>query len=99
MQTYIALASFTDQGLRNVKDTVRRAESVKDLAGRFGVKMTDIHWTLGPFDLVVVCEAQDDASITAFSLATGAAGNVRLQTLRAFTRDEMSAVLGKLPQT
>ena len=97
MATYFALVTFTDQGLRSVKDTVKRADAAKELASRFGVQMTGIHWTLGNFDLVVQCESQDEASITAFNLALCSAGNVRTQTLRAFSRDEMAKVLGKLP--
>jgi uncharacterized protein with GYD domain len=97
MVGFIALATFTDQGARNVKDTVKRADAVKDLAGRFGVTMKSIHWTLGQYDIVTYCEANDEASATAFGLALASQGNVRTQTLRAFTRDEMSDILAKLP--
>jgi uncharacterized protein with GYD domain len=97
MVSYIALASFTDQGAKTVKDTVKRADAVKDLAGRFGVTMKSIYWTLGQYDVVTVCEANDEASITAFGLALAAQGNVRTQTLRALTRDEMTNILSKLP--
>jgi uncharacterized protein with GYD domain len=97
MLTYIALGSFTDQGIRTVKDSTKRADAVKETAGRFGVKMRDIYWTQGQYDLVTLCEAQDEASIAAFGLAVSSAGNVRFQTLRAFNRDEMNAIVGKLP--
>lgn len=97
MQTYIALATFTDQGARTIKESTKRADAVKEMAGKFGVNMTSIHWTLGQFDLVTVCEADNEESIAAFGLAIGAAGNVRLQSLRAFSKDEMNAILKKLP--
>jgi uncharacterized protein with GYD domain len=97
MATYIGLATFTDQGIRTVKDTTKRADAVRESASRFGVKVRDIYWTLGSYDVVTVCDADDDAAITAFSLAVGSAGNVRFQTLRALSRDEMTAVLQKLP--
>lgn len=58
--------------------------------------MSQIYWTLSHFDLVAIIEAPDDASATAFTLAIGAAGNVRTQTLRAFSRDEMNGILGKM---
>ena len=61
MLTYIVLASFTDQGIRTVKDTTKRADAAKDLAGRFGVKMREIYWTQGQYDLVTLCEAGDEA--------------------------------------
>ena len=96
MATYIVLSTFTDQGIRSVKDTTKRAEAAAKAAKKFGVKMTQIYWTVGSFDLVIVIEAPDDASATAFMLSTGSAGNVRTQTLRAFSKSEMNGILGKL---
>ena len=96
MATFIALGNFTDQGIRNVKDTVKRADMVKEAAQKAGVTMKDIMWTLGSYDMVVTFEASDDAAMTAFALAVGAAGNVRTQTLRAFNRSEMAAILAKM---
>jgi len=97
MTTYVVLAKFTDQGIRTVKETTKRADAAKELAGRFGVKMREIYWTQGQYDLVTLCDGNDEASITAFGLALSSAGNVRFETMRAFTRDEMNAVLAKLP--
>ncbi len=96
MATYITLSNFTDQGIRNVKDSTKRADAVKEAAGKFGAKMTQIYWTLGSHDVVAVIEAPDDMSATAFALAIGMAGNVRTQTLRAFSRSEMDDILGKM---
>lgn len=96
MLTYIALSNFTDQGIRNVKDTTKRADAVKEAAKKFGATMTQIYWTLGQYDLVAIIEAPDEASATAFALAISTAGNVRMQTLRAFSKDEMNGVLAKL---
>lgn len=96
MVTYIALASFTDQGIKNIKETTRRADAVKELGAKFGVNMKEIYWTLGQYDLVVFFEAADEAAVTAFGLSIAAAGNVRMQTLRAFSKDEMNAILGKM---
>ncbi len=96
MATYIVLASFTDQGIRNVKDTTKRADAVRSMANKFGVTAKDIFWTLGSYDVVAIFEAPDDAAMTALGLALGTAGNVRTQTLRAFSKDEMNGVLAKL---
>lgn len=96
MVTYIALASFTDKGIGSIKDTTKRADAVKEMGKKLGVNMKDIFWTLGQYDLVTICEAPDDASMTAFGLAIGAAGNVRTQTLRAFSKDEMNGILAKM---
>lgn len=97
MATYIALSNFTDQGIRTVKDSTKRADAVKEAAKKFGAEMTQIYWTLGNYDLVAIIEASDDASATAFALAIGAAGNIRTQTLRAFDRNEMNGILARLP--
>lgn len=96
MATYIALCNFTDQGIRSVKDTTKRADAVKEAASKFGAKMTHIYWTLGKYDLVTLIDAPDDAAAAAFGLAISSAGNIRLQTLRAFSQDEMGPILGKL---
>ncbi len=97
MATYIALSSFTDQGVRDVKNTTKRADAVQAAAKKFGAKMTQIYWTLGQYDLVAIIEAPNDESATAFALAIGAAGNVRTQSLRAFSKEEMNAILAKMP--
>jgi uncharacterized protein with GYD domain len=98
MGTYIMLNTFTEQGIRTIRDTTKRADAVRDLAKKFGAKERDIYWTLGSIDVVAIFDAPDEASITALALAIGANGNVRTQVLRALTRDEMSGVLGKLTQ-
>ena len=96
MATYIALSTFTDPGIRSIKNSTQRADAVKEAASKFGAKMTQIYWTLGQYDLVAIIEAPDDVSAAAFGMAIGSAGNVRMQTLRAFTKDEMGGVLAKL---
>ena len=96
MATYIVLTSFTDQGIRNIKDTTKRADAVREAAKKMGITVKDFYWTVGQYDVVVTFEAPDDASITALALTIGAQGNVRTQTMRAYNRDEMSKVLAKL---
>jgi len=96
MGTYIALMNFTDQGVRNVMDSTKRADAAKEAAKKFGASMPQIYWTLGQYDMVAVLEAPNDEAATAFSLAIGSAGNVRGQTLRAFSKDEMNGILGKI---
>jgi len=97
MATYVILSKFTDQGIRNIKNTSQRASQVAEMAKSFGCEMTSIYWTLGEYDLVATVTAPDDQSLCAFGLAIGAAGNVHTQTLRAFTKDELGAILAKLP--
>ncbi len=96
MTTHIALCNFTDQGIRTVRETTKRADAVKEAASKFGAKMTQIHWTLGQYDLIAVIEAPDEMTATAFALAVSSAGNIRMETLRAFSKDEMNGILAKL---
>lgn len=96
MATYITLANFTDQGIKSVKDTTKRAAAVQEAAKKFGATMPQIYWTMGVYDLIAVVEAPDDLSASAFSLAIGMAGNIRGQTLRAFNKDEMNTILTQL---
>jgi len=97
MPTYLALLNFTDQGIRTVKDTTKRAAAVREMAKGAGITMKDIYWTLGQYDIAVIFEGPDDATMTALELTLGAAGNVRSQTLRAFSASEMDAILSKMP--
>ncbi len=96
MATYVVLATFTDQGIRNVKQTTERAEAARGMAQKLGVTMREIYWTLGQYDLVTIIDAPDEAALTAFGLSLGSAGNVRSQTLRAFNKDEMGRILAKM---
>ena len=96
MATYIVLTNFTDQGVRTAKDSTKRADAVAEMAKKFGVTAKAFYWTLGSYDVVAIFEAPDDASVTAFGLAIGAGGNVRTQTMRAFTKDEMNGILQKM---
>jgi len=96
MASYIALLQFTEQGVRNVKDTTKRAAATSEMASKLGVKVVDIFWTLGPYDIVMVLEAPDDETLTAFTLKLGSLGNVKTQTLRAFHAKEMDAILNRV---
>ena len=96
MATYILLASYTEQGIKGIKETVKRTEAVKELAKKSGVTMKESYWTLGAYDVVAVFEAADDETMTAFSLSVAKLGNVKTQTLRAFSGKEMTGILGKM---
>ena len=98
MATYVSLLQFTDQGIRNVKDTTKRAEAAQALATKLGVKALEILWTLGPYDLVLIGEAPDDETMTAYCLSLASLGNVKTQTLRAFRAKEFDAILAKIPK-
>jgi uncharacterized protein with GYD domain len=94
---YISLFSFTDQGIRNVKETTKRAAAARDLAKKYGATLKEVYWTLGQYDIVAIIEAPDAAQAAAFGMAIGSMGNIRGQTLTAFTAQEVDGMLGKLP--
>lgn len=96
MATYVVLANFTDQGIRTIKSTVQRAGQVAEMARTFGCEIKHVFWTLGAFDVITIIEAPDEQSLTAFGFALGSAGNIRTQTLRAFRKDEVGAIIGKM---
>ena len=96
MATYILLASYTEQGIKGIKNTVQRTDAVKDLAKKSGLTMKESYWTLGAYDVVAVFEAPDDETMTGFSLSIAKLGNVKTQTLRAFSSKEMTSILGKM---
>ena len=96
MAMYISLIQFTEQGIRNVKDTVKRGDAAIGEAEKMGMKIIEEFWTMGAYDVVVLFEAPDDATMSAFMLKIGSMGNVKSQTLRAFRKQEMEGILAKL---
>jgi uncharacterized protein with GYD domain len=93
MATYVTTIQFTQQGLANLRDTCKRAAALKASARKMGVKITDIFWTMGAFDGLVVFDAPDEETATALMLHVASLGNVRTQTARAFTAAEMEKIL------
>ena len=96
MATYLLLINFTEQGIRNIKDSPKRAAAATALARGFGIENRDIFWTLGAFDGAVLIEAPDDHAVTAWALKLGSLGNVRTQTLRAFRANEIENIVAKV---
>ena len=97
MASYVLLLQFTDQGIRGVKDTTKRAAALSgEIAGKYGVKVLETLWTLGQYDGIVLADAPNDEAMTACSLSIARLGNVKVQTLRAFRTSEVEAMLTKL---
>jgi uncharacterized protein with GYD domain len=96
MATFISLINFTDQGIRSIKESPARYEAFRAMAEKLGVTVKDIYYTVGNYDLVVVVEGSDEAA-TAALLKVGSLGNVRTQTLRGFSVEEMKRIIGKMP--
>ena len=93
MSTYVILGNYSDQGIRNIKDTTKRAAAFRNFAKGMGVAVKEIYWTMGRYDIVTIIDAPDDATATRLLLAAGALGNVRTETLRAFTERDVGEIL------
>ena len=95
MATYILLGTFTDQGIRNIKDTKKRADAIRATAKKMGITAKDFYWTLGRYDVATILEAPDDETMTALALHIGSQGNVHTQVLRAFDESEIGPIVAK----
>lgn len=95
MAHYVVLASFTDQGVRAIKDTGKRAKAFRDVAKQMNVQIKEIYWTLGSYDVVVTMEAPDDETAAALMLKVGSLGNLKSQTLRAFSEKEIDSITSR----
>src|SRR5438132_3598719 len=96
MAMYVSLIQFTDQGIRNIKKTIKRSDAAMAEAEKMGMKIVEEFWTMGTYDVVVVFDAPNDETMSAFVLKIGSLGNVKSHTMRAFRREEMAAVLAKI---
>ena len=95
MATFITTIKFTQQGIKAIDDTTKRAASLKVAARKMGVKITAIYWTLGDHDGVLIFDAADDETASAWLVHVGNLGNVHTTTCRAFTAAEMDKILAK----
>ncbi len=96
MAKYVVLINWTEQGIRNVKDTVQRAQQFRSDAERRGVKVVGIHWTEGRYDIVTLLESDNEQAVMTTLLNIGRQGNIRTETLRAFDESEMATFLQQL---
>lgn len=93
MPTYITLGNFTDQGIRNFKDTPKRAQAFRDMVQEMGGTFKDMYWTMGTYDLVAITDFPDDEMATAAALKVSSLGNVRTTTLRGFAMEEIQTII------
>jgi uncharacterized protein with GYD domain len=96
MATFITTIKFTQQGVKDIDHTTKRAAIFKAEAKKLGVKVKEIYWTLGEHDGLLILEASDVETATTALLHLGAAGNVHTTTARAFTAAEMEKILAKV---
>ena len=97
MPTYINLINYTEQGIRNIKDSPKRLDAAKKLLKDLGGEFKQFYLTMGSHDIVVVAEAPSDDVMAKFVLALSSAGNVRTTTLKAFPEPEYRKIIQGLP--
>ena len=94
--TYIVLANFTDQGVKDIKDSPKRVDAMEQMIQKAGGKLVGFYATMGQYDLVMIAEGPSDEVAFTQLITLGMLGNVRTRTLKAFTRQEYAKILGKM---
>jgi uncharacterized protein with GYD domain len=97
MATYVTLLKYTEQGLKNIKESPTRLEKAKQALKALGGELKSFHLVQGRYDAIVFSEAPNDEVAAKFALATGSQGNVRTETMRAFTEEEYRKLISGLP--
>ena len=96
MPTYISMLQYTQQGISNIKNAPARIDAAKDAYRKAGGELKSIYLTLGRYDLVAIVEMPNDEAVARMALALGAQGNIRSETMRAFTEAEFRKIAGTL---
>ncbi len=97
MATFIALIDFTEQGIRNIKETTNRSDSLVATAEKMGIKIRDVFWTSGVHYGVLIFDAPDEETASALMLYIGSLGNVRTHSLSAYRESEMNKIIAQMP--
>lgn len=97
MATYITLARFTQQGIEKIKESPDRLDAAKQAFRAMGAELKEFFLVTGTYDLVVISEAPDDETVAKLALSIGVQGNIRTETIRAFTEDEYRSIISALP--
>lgn len=96
MSHYVILINWTDQGVRNAKDSPKRAAAARRLAEQAGGKLLQIYYTMGQYDIVAIAEAPNDETIMRITLSLAKLGNIRTTTLKAWTEKEAGKIIAKV---
>lgn len=98
MPTYISLMKWTAKGIETIKDAPQRTEESIKVLEEMGGKLIGFYFVMGEYDMVGIAEAPSDEVVMAVLMALGAGGNVRTTTMRAFTREEATEIMAKVPK-
>lgn len=97
MASFISLLRFTEQGIVNIKEGPARLDLAKKSFQAFGAELKEFFLVMGTYDAIAIFEGPDDETAAKLSMAIGSQGNVRIETLRAFTQDEYRRIISTLP--
>jgi uncharacterized protein with GYD domain len=97
MPTYVSLARYTDQGIRNIKESATRLDAAKKAFQAAGGELKQFFLLMGKYDILIVSEGPDDETAGKIALSLGSLGNVRTETFRAFTEAEFRKIVAALP--
>lgn len=96
MATYVSLIHWTEQGIKNFRDSTRRAEAFTKQVESAGGRVRELVWTVGEYDMVCIADFPDDETGVAALLQVGALGNIRSETLRAFSSEQMNDIIRRI---
>ena len=96
MRNYVVLINWAEEGIKNVKDTIKRAKSFEGAIEKAGGKSLGFYYTIGRYDMVAIVQAPTDEAIASVLFSLGSLGNVRTETLKAFSTDEAANIIEKL---
>ena len=96
MPIYISLLRYTEQGMKNIKESPARLDAARKAFREMGAELKDFYLVQGQYDALCIAEAPDDATMAKIMLSIGAKGNVRTETLRAFSEQEFRKIAGSL---
>ena len=97
MPMFICTLNWTDQGIRSVKESPKRAQAARDLAKKLGVDIKEVYLTSGDSDLLLILDTPNGDNVAKFALALGSLGNVRSRTARAWPQAEFQKLISELP--
>ena len=96
MATYLMLLNWTEQGIKNIKESPKRMDAAKKLAKDLGGEIKSVYMTQGNFDLAFIAEMPNDEKVAGYVLKLGSLGNVRTTTLKAYSEDDYRKISGDL---
>jgi uncharacterized protein with GYD domain len=96
MPTYINLANWTDQGIKNIKDAPMRMDAFKKAVEAAGGKLKGFYFTMGRYDIITIIDAPSDEALANIVLNTGSKGSVRTETMKAFTEEQFRNMVTKI---